>query len=1193
MTKLTRVLVLGILILAIGLPALAQSGRGTITGIVKDPSGAVVPGADITITEKNTGVVTKTVSTEAGAYRAPYIPPGAYRLTAALAGFKTAVADNIQVMVGQTVTVDFNLEVGQVSDQVTVMAETPLLESSTPEIGVGATEKEVQSWPIMVGDGTRQLQTFIFNSMPGTQGSTFAGSINGGQSYSHEILIDGISIGRMDLNGGSNSEFTPTMDSVSEFKLQTGALSSQYGNTQTALTNFGMKSGTNAFHGGAFWFNNQPAYNANSWSNNAQGISRSGTMENNYGWTFGGPIWKDHTFFFFSQEYERQTDNRYASTNGTTPLQQFKNGDFSQLLNPAFTGLADSGTVVGTDALGRPIIYGQIYDPATSRQLADGTWIRDPFPGNIIPTSRYSRVTDLILKNYDIPAPPLDTFRRNQPFLSSCCPNLNIDNVSIKVDQVITNKHKLSGTYVDNNRSRKRYGESHSPYIPGPIPQSPMAGTKLQATPGTIIRFAEDWTINPTVINHFAYGYNRFNNNNNSYSFLEGQDWATLLGLENVGSVKFPVVNLYANSYGTYALGNRLYPNMGGIGGAGQEANGSNIMSDDLTWIKGSHSFRFGWEGRWYYYNSAGAYTTPDYNFSNEDVALPGYRTSTGFTYASFLLGEVRSAGLDIPALTRGLRSRVFGLYVQDDWKFRRNLTINIGLRWDIPTALTEVRQRQSGLDPTMPNPGADGYPGALAFLGTCTGCNGKGRFADPYYKEFSPRLGFAWTPEKTNNKMVIRGGFGINYSPPIQDGWHSSYTDGFNGSNNISPYTLNSRFQEEAAYNWDNPYKVYTGTLPNLDPTQLNGSGIGWYSPNLTKYPMVMNWNLGVQYELPWSVKIEANYIGNRGTRLNEPDYLSYLNQVPTHYLSLGDTLLDDISDHPEIAKPYPSFTGTVAQALRPFPQYYGIGSHRTNGGFSTYHAAQLTVTKRSTYGLSFLAAYTFGKALGTSDTAGPGTYYYDSQDWYNRKSDYSVTQFNYPQNLKLSWIYELPFGAQGRWLKNGVLSYIAGGWTVSAIQHYQSGGPVKLYTSTPTTEALYNQAYHPDVLLPRDQQTGSKPTTVIFNEGVPYLNTAAFGDVPTTPGGVALHTGTAPKWLPDLRGWAGYGEDFSLIKKTPIKITEGAYFEIRMDAINVFNRINLCGPNSTVSDTETFGQVWGKCGGPRNIQLGIRISF
>jgi hypothetical protein len=1189
MTKLTRVLILGILILAIGLPAFAQSGRGTITGIVKDPSGAVVPGADITITEKNTGVVTRTVSTEAGAYRAPYIPPGMYRITAALAGFKTAVADNIQVMVGQTVTVDFSLEVGQVSDQVTVMAETPLLESSTPEIGIGTTEKEVHTWPIILDDGTRQLQTFIFNAMPGTEGGGFAGSINGGQSYSHEILIDGISIGRMDLNGGSNSEFTPTIDAVSEFKLQTGALSSQYGNTQTALTNFGMKSGTNAYHGTAFWFHNEPFLNANSWSNNARNVDKSGSKENNYGGTVGGPIWKDRTFFFFSMEYERQTTKNLRTTNGTLPLREFKNGDFSKLLDPAFTGDAKSGSLVGTDALGRPIIYGQIYDPATSRQLSDGTWIRDPFAGNIISTSRFSSVTQTILQNYDVPDPQLSSFRRNQQYISSCCPNLNIDNISIKIDQVLTNKHKLSGTFVDNDRSRRRYGAGGTPYIPGPIPQSPMAATKLQATPGKIFRFAEDWTISPTVINHFAYGYNRFVNNNQSYSALTGEDWATLLGLENVGSHAFPVVNW--RGYGTFGLGNGLYPQMGGVGGAGGGVNGSNIMSNDLTWIKGSHSFRFGFEGRWYYYNNQSLQTTGNYTFSNENVALPGYRTSTGFTYASFLLGEVRSAGNGIPLVNEGTRSRVFGFYMQDDWKLRRNLTINVGLRWDIPTALTEVRQRQSGLDPNMPNPGADGYLGAMTMLGDCQGCSGKGRFADPYYKQFSPRLGFAWTPGDSN-KMVIRGGYGINYAPPIQDGWAYGYGYGFNGDNPIVANS-NSRFLEDPSYNWDNPYKLFTDQLPNSDPTLQNGSDIPWYTSNLTKYPMVQNWNFGIQYELPWQVKVEANYVGNRGTRLNEPQYLFGLNQVKPSNLALGDTLLEDINDHPEIGKPYPSFEGTVADSLRRFPQYYNVTTHRLNGGFSTYNAFQLTVTKRSTYGLSFLGAYTFAKAMGSADTAGPGNYYDYGQDWYNRKSDYSVTAYNYPHDFKFTWIYDLPFGQEGRWLKSGPLSYIAGGWTLSAIQRYQSGSPQKIYTYTYPFEILYNSAYRPDVLLPRDQQTLSKPTDVIVDVGIPYLNPDAFADLPGTPGGVPLHMGNAPRYMPDLRGFWNMGHDFSLIKRTPIKVTEGAYFELRMDAINVFNHVKTADPNTDVSNSADFGRIFGKSGGPRVIQLGLRISF
>ncbi len=270
MTKLARKTIWAGLVLALcfALPLMGQSGRGTITGVVKDSTGAVVPGAEIVVTNNESGLEMKSESGEGGGYRIPYVPPGTYTVSVSLTGFKKAVLEKVEVHVAQTVTVDATLEVGQLSDTVTVSAATPLLETSTPEIGTVSTEKEVHTWPILVGDGTRGLQTFIFTSMPGTEGGEWQGSINGSQSFSHEILIDGVSIGRFDLNGGSSSEFTATMDAVSEFKLQTGAISSQYGNTQTGLANFGLKSGTNQYHGTAFWFHQNSALNANSWAAN-------------------------------------------------------------------------------------------------------------------------------------------------------------------------------------------------------------------------------------------------------------------------------------------------------------------------------------------------------------------------------------------------------------------------------------------------------------------------------------------------------------------------------------------------------------------------------------------------------------------------------------------------------------------------------------------------------------------------------------------------------------------------------------------------------------------------------------------------------------------------------------------------------------------------------------------------------------
>ena len=391
MTKTTSILLILALAVAVQ-PLLAQSGRGTITGTVQDSTGALVPGAEVTIINKANGTEVKATTTSTGVYRAPYLEPGTYQVTAILKGFKAAVRDNVPVLLTQTVTLDFTLEVGEVTDTVTVSAEAPLLESSTAEIGINATEKEFHTWPILVQDGTRQLQSFVFRALPGTSGGEFEGTINGGQAYSHEILIDGISIGRFDLNGGSNNEFTPTIDAVGEMKLQTGALSSQYGNTQTALTNFGMKSGTNDYHGSAFWFNQNKALNANTWNNNRLGLPKSSSVLNNFGATVGGPIIKNKTHFFFSYEANRQADQRTSGFNSLA-AGAFKRGDFSQLLNPAFTQDARSGTVIGQDALGRDVRFGQIFDPSTSRQLANGSWIRDPYPNNAIPQGAFSKVT--------------------------------------------------------------------------------------------------------------------------------------------------------------------------------------------------------------------------------------------------------------------------------------------------------------------------------------------------------------------------------------------------------------------------------------------------------------------------------------------------------------------------------------------------------------------------------------------------------------------------------------------------------------------------------------------------------------------------------------------------------------------------------------------------------------------------------
>ena len=282
--------VLPLVLLCLAASLFAQGERGAITGLVTDATGAAVPRVDVTVTETQTGVESKAVTNDSGLYRIPYLPPGAYRVSATAAGFKTEVMESVDVPVATVVTANLKLEIGAVTQSMEVSAEATHLETSTSELGYSVTAEDYHAWPIDSNDdGQRQIQAFIFNSLPGTIGGSYQGSINGGPQFSHEILIEGMSIGRADIAGDAD-EFEPSVDAISEFTLQTGALSSQYGGGLTAVANFNIKSGTNQFHGTAYDYLVNNALNANSFDNNALGVGKSPFNQNSFGADFGGPV---------------------------------------------------------------------------------------------------------------------------------------------------------------------------------------------------------------------------------------------------------------------------------------------------------------------------------------------------------------------------------------------------------------------------------------------------------------------------------------------------------------------------------------------------------------------------------------------------------------------------------------------------------------------------------------------------------------------------------------------------------------------------------------------------------------------------------------------------------------------------------------------------------------------------------------
>ncbi len=1155
-----------------------QGAVGTLNGTIQDQTGAVVPGATVTATDIATGVATKTTTTSSGAYTLPYLPYGTYTITATAPGFQTSSRTNIILRVAQTLTVNVTLTVGQVTQQVTVSSTPELLETGSAEIGRYITAQEYKAWPIMVEDGQRQIQQFIFSSLPGTTGGTFAGTINGGQEYSHEILIDGIPVGRSDLSGGNNNEFSPSAEAIGEFKLQEGAMGAQYNGGQTAVANFTIKSGTNALHGSAFYYNQNEALAARNLITRSQGGKRSRNRLNNYGWSVGGPViipkiynGHDKTFFFTNFEHD-SLNNLRVNGFGTVAATQYKQGDFSGLLDPNWTGNSMSGTQIGTDALGRPILFGQIYDPTTTRTV-NGQIVRDPFVGNIIPTAAWDPAAANIVNNIGIVDPQYNQMINNINRIGGS-PYFDEHIIGIKIDHSINEKNRLSGYWNRSYRNRQNNGATPFLPFPGPLTQS----WQQQTTPGYMGRFSWTTTITPALLNRFALGYNRFTNNNGALPDVVNAGCASTLGLSGLPDTMCPTFHFSGAEYqgGTIS---RM-----GVGFVDQSQNGSEVLADDATWIKGAHTFKFGYEYSRYFYNDNSLSDAGSFNFTPRSTDMPGFDASTGHSFASFLLGAVDHAGHGISGISSAFRQPYHEFYFSDDWKATPKLSVNYGLRWGIIPPFFERTGRMSEVSLTTPNPGADNIPGALVFTN---------RVNNTYYKLIGPRFGLAY---QFSDKIVVRAGYAVTNTPPIANNWgYGGFLNGFNGTDNVPASTSPTGFVDDPSIYLNDPYPAFTAALPNTDPTQLNfQGGVPTTAPDANRPTYVQNYSFTIQYLLPKETVLEVAYVGNKGTRAwggitawNEYDGLG------SNLLSMGDTLTAPVSSFPQYL-PYASFPTnfSVAQALRPWPQYFGVQEQFPYNTNSNYNSLQITATKHLTKGLGFMAAYTWSKAIGYVDANGPGAYYATLQDYHNRALERSVTGFNIPHDFKLTWVWQTPVGKGRHWDLHWA-NPVLGGWQLSAIQHYSSGGSLRISEGDLFIPDGIAPGIRPDIVSGQNLTLGgaASPKNVDINVPTPYLNPAGFAPVPQTSDGVPLRVGTAPRELPNVRGPGSADETFRLEKNFAITKREGTYFGLGMTMTNPFNRHTTYISSTDITSSQ-FGALLAN-GGGRTIQLDARFNF
>lgn len=1217
--------------LAAATSALPQSDRGTLAGTILDKSGAVVINASIKATGVATGAVYQTVSTSTGAYRIQDMQVGAYNIEVSAPQFKTSRQTGFIIQINTVAALDIVLEPGDVTETLTVIADTPTLQTESSDIGTVVTTRQIEDLPLAVASSgqsnLRSPEAFVFIT-PGTTGpgsvdsssGTFQAKLAGGQNFGNEILLDGASTARAD-SGSAFDQTAPSVEALDEFKVTTSTVPADFGRTSGGVESFTTKSGTNTFHGTAFDIFRNEDLNANAWFNNLQHLPRNPDKKNDYGGTFAGPVWipkvyngRDKTFFFFAWEQFRQTQ---GTTNiSTVPTANERNGLFP--LGPA---LMSGGAPVINPCDGSVIHQGQIFDPSTTN---NALLCRTAFPNDgkntMVPVSA---VAQNILNFIPPPTPGRENQLQNNFVFAASTPILDTA-WTIRADHNISQIDKLYFSFS------KRVQDQFNTAPNFPVPVDVRFDHPFKTY---YYRVGWDHFVSTTLLNHLNVGLNRILNQSISTS-ANGTDWPAKLGISGAHGPIFPPIQFNNDNQGLSSYGS---PN------DDTDSINSLILADSLSWTTGRHTVRFGFDWRAFQFSHVDqAHLSPALQFDiGQTAAEPSQGTLTGDPFASFLLGAPSSLGLAIRSKQPRFVSNYYAGFVQDDFKIRKNLMLNLGLRYDVETPRHESSYQQSVVDLTAPNPGAIGpsgpLPGALIFGGSGQGrCNCSASGAQTYYKDFAPRLGFSYAPEALLGRFrntVLRGGYSIYYAALSYGDFGVGLTDGFTASPNfgsdgyhyaVDPRTGNNVLLSTGVPAFPPP--------PNLDPAQDNGQGGSGFGgptavrPGYGRPGMVQNWSFEVEHQLAPDLILSVGYVGTHATRLRSA--LAQINDLNPSFFSLGSCLtltLNNTAGTPcaNVTAPFTQFNtlygggATVAQALRPFPQYQSINTDccLENLGQSTYNALLMKVERRFHNGLNLLASYTYSKTLTDADSALPSFASFSTvQNPHNLKGEKSLSFQDIPHTFVLSYLYELPVGPGKKFVNNGgTLGKVVGGWEIGGVQRYQSGQPI------PFNCASGVPGY--DGCIRFDRVPGQpllSPTAGSFNVGQVFLNgggtacTENSDGTFTAPAGVTTYFncaafidpnqaalvnsrgsyafGNFPRVTGEVRSYRYLNEDFSISKRTHIRESDSII--LKAELINAFNRHVFTRPDAGPTDG-SFGSSFGTIEDPRKVQFTLRYQF
>jgi outer membrane receptor protein involved in Fe transport len=1069
-----------------------QTFTGNISGRVTDPAGLAIPDVQVVVTQSQTNETSRTVTNRAGNYSVAFLKPGAYKVSFNAKGFKEFVQNGLELQLNQSFRLDQALQVGSVTESVEVNATQSEVNFDSPEGASVVGAEQLANIPEVVNPGRGRSPFLLAKLLPGVVSTSSNNSninnfsFGGGRPDTNELLVDGLPT----TNPSDNTyTFTPSPDSIDEFKIITFAFSAEFGHTGGGVLLATSKQGANEFHGSLYEYFGNRILNARSFF---QAANNRRYIVNDPGFTFGGPIVKNKTFFFADLNY---TDNANPNSNLLlTPTAAERAGDFSQ---------TNGGSVI-------------IYDPKFTTTDANGDIIRTQFSGNMIPTNRIDPVAAKIVSYFPTPNGSFQSGAYNY--------QVNASSYNQTLQGLVRVDHNIS----DNDKIFARYGR-YNPNSPAVIvfnnaanPNNTSGWYDNQAGLG--------WThiFSPTVYNDFRAGFVQEIN----YTFAGGPA-VPQLGLQGVSLSAFPDIEM--SNYESL-----------GASAPFHDRDRSYVFNEVLQLQRGRHTLKIGGDYRrqmYNYYNpgsQSGGSVSGAYNFDSTFTSITA-NPNSGWDLADLLLGLPTSTQIDVEDYTYRENINSASLFFQDDFKVRKNLTLNLGLRWEYDGPYSEANNQFASFNPNILN-ATTGNLGDVQFAGV----NGApSHFMPNIYHDFLPRAGFAWNAAKDT---VIRGGFGVFRLPNI----------GFYQFGPLSKYVQQADFESldggvTAPFQLDQgvpavPFYVDANGNPEVPASLTNPTSSVSQIDSRTRTPYNLSWQFGVQRQFgSWFADVE--YQGSKGVKL--PIVLQN-DQVPVSEFAIG------------------------GQALRPYPQYAGI-SYLTMDGNSIYHALQAKLEHRWKNGLVVQSSYTFSKLEDDVDEVADSSsraHHQGVQNVYDLAAEWGIGGYDIPQRFVTNFVYSLPFGPGKKFVADTpIVKDIVGGWELSGIAEYQIGQPLPITQSNRNASTEFTEAQRPNA--------NGLPIFSGSQTLAHWFNTANFS---VAPEGTLGTSARFPLHGPGLENW-----DLALQRN--FILHERFKLQFRGQFFNAWNHANFGNPNGNVT-SPSFGAISSAQAG-RVTEVVLRLFF